>query len=100
MEKILRKSDVGNKYWILESGELAMVLRACGYDGCNRRNTKKITYICFISDREGVLVQWLKLPAWRGGYRGFEPHSGFNFQRNEMFLLRSLVNISYCGEPP
>ena len=24
----------------------------------------------------GALVQWLKLPAWKVGDRGFEPHSG------------------------
>ena len=24
----------------------------------------------------GALVQWLKLPVWKVGDRGFEPHSG------------------------
>ena len=26
-------------------------------------------------NRSGALVQWLKLPAWKVGVRGFEPHS-------------------------
>ena len=26
--------------------------------------------------RAGALVQWLKLPAWKVGDRGFQPHSG------------------------
>ena len=27
-------------------------------------------------DRAGALVQWLKLPAWTVGDRGFETHAG------------------------
>ena len=47
----------------------------------------------------GVLVQWLKLPAWEVGNRGFEPRSGIQVQTYKVFLPRSLVKIKYCGEP-
>ena len=40
-----------------------------------------------------------KLPAWKVRDRGLEPHSGFQVQRNKMFLPRLLVKIQYCGEP-
>ena len=46
----------------------------------------------------GAPVQWLKLPAWKSGDRGFEPHS--DLQRNKMFLPRSHVRIQHYGEPP
>ena len=42
-----------------------------------------ISALCFLSQttvsmttKAGALVQWLKLPAWKVGDRGFEPHSG------------------------
>ena len=41
----------------------------------------------------------LKLPAWKVGDRGFDPTLAFKFQRNKMFLSRSLVKIQYYGEP-
>ena len=52
--------------------------------------------------KAGALVQWLKLPAWKIGDRGLVPGSAlvFQFQRNKMFLSRSLVKIQYCGESP
>ena len=31
---------------------------------------------------------------------GSNPTLAFKFQRNKMFLHRSLANIQYCGEPP
>ena len=36
----------------------------------------------------GALVQWLKLPAWKVGNRGFEPHSGSNEQNVSSPLSR------------
>ena len=45
----------------------------------------------------GGLVQWLKLPAWK--VADSNPILAFKFQRNKMFLPRSLVKIKYCGEP-
>ena len=51
-------------------------------------------------NRAGALLQWLKLPAWKSGDRGFVPPLTFKFQTSEMLLSRSLVNILYCGEPP
>ena len=39
------------------------------------------------------LVQWLKLPTWKVGDRGFKPRS------SKMFLPCSLVKNKYCGEP-
>ena len=42
-------------------------------------------------NRAGALVQWLRLPDWEVGDRGFELHS------DKMFLPRSLVEIQYCG---
>ena len=33
--------------------------------------------------RAGALVQWLKLPAWKVGDRGFEPHSGLQFSKEQ-----------------
>ena len=38
---------------------------------------------CF---RVGALVQWLKLPAWKVGDRGFEPHSSHHPQ--EVILVQ------------
>ena len=34
----------------------------------------------------GALVQWLKLPAWKVGDRGFEPHSGLQVSKKKMFF--------------
>ena len=31
--------------------------------------------------RAGILVQWLKLPAWKFGDRGFEPRSGIQVSK-------------------
>ena len=31
----------------------------------------------------GSLVQWLKLPAWKVGDRGFEPHSGLQVLKKQ-----------------
>ena len=45
----------------------------------------------------GGLVQSLRLPAWKVGDRWFVPHSGIQVLKKQMFLLRSLVNIQYCG---
>ena len=44
-------------------------------------------------------VQWLKLPVWKVGDRGFEPCSGIQVSK-KIFLPCSLVEIQYCGEPP
>ena len=33
--------------------------------------------------REGTLVQWLKLPAWKFGDRGLEPHSGLQVSKKQ-----------------
>ena len=49
---------------------------------------------------QGALVQWLKPPAWKIGDRVSILTLAFKFQRNKMFLLRSIVMIQYCGEPP
>ena len=38
-------------------------------------------------------MQWLKLPAWKVGDRGFEPHSGIQVSKKKIFLHCSLVNI-------
>ena len=31
----------------------------------------------------GALVQWLKLPAWEVGDRGFEPHYGLQASKKQ-----------------
>ena len=46
-----------------------------------------------------TLVQWLKLSACKVGDRG-NPALALMFQRNQIYLSCSLVNIQYCGEPP
>ena len=33
--------------------------------------------------RAGALVQWLRLPAWDVGDRGFEPHSGLQVSKKQ-----------------
>ena len=48
----------------------------------------------------GAQVQWLKLPAWKVGVRGFEPHSGLQVSKKQNVLPRSLVTFQYCGGPP
>ena len=45
--------------------------------------------------RAGPQVQWLKLPAWK--VAGAKTTLAFKFQRNKVFLPRSLVKIQYCG---
>ena len=35
------------------------------------------------AETAGALVQWLKLPAWKVGDRGFEPHSGFQVSKKQ-----------------
>ena len=31
--------------------------------------------------KAGEMVHWLKLPAWKVGDRGFEPHSGLHVSK-------------------
>ena len=47
----------------------------------------------------GALVQWLKLPAWKDGDRGFKPHSAPYVSKKLNVIPRSLKKIQYCGEP-
>ena len=35
----------------------------------------------YSSKKKGALVQWLKLPVWKVGDRGFEPHSGLQVSK-------------------
>ena len=37
---------------------------------------------------------------WKEDIAGSNLTLAFKFQGNRMFLLRSLVKIQYCGEPP
>ena len=47
------------------------------------------------------LIQWFKLRSWEVlEIAGSNPAVAFKFQRSKFFLLRSLVKIQYCGEPP
>ena len=46
------------------------------------------------------VVQWLKLPALKSEITSSNPTLASKFQRNKMFLPRSLINIQYCGELP
>ena len=55
-------------------------------------------YVSFFTQKTGVLVSWLKLPARK--VSGSSPALVFKFQRNKMFLPCSLMKIKYCGEPP
>ena len=43
---------------------------------------------------------WLKLPAWKVGDRGLEPHSGLQVAKKQIVSPRPLVMIFYCGNPP
>ena len=36
-----------------------------------------------VSRLQGALVQWLKLPAWKIGNRGFEPHAGLQASKKQ-----------------
>ena len=48
-----------------------------------------------------VLVQRLKLTAWKVGDCDFVPRSGIEvFKETKCFFLWSLVKIHYCGGPP
>ena len=38
---------------------------------------------CFPFARAGALVQWLKLPDWKGGDRGFDPNSGLQVSKKQ-----------------
>ena len=46
----------------------------------------------------GTLVQWLKLPAWKVGNRGFEPRSGIQVSMKQN--VSSLLTRKDCGQPP
>ena len=48
--------------------------------------------------RAGPLVKWFMLG--KSEIAGSNPTLAVKFQRNKMFLPRSLVKIQYCGEPP
>ena len=48
----------------------------------------------------GLLMQWLKLPAWKVGDREFKPHSGLQVSKKRNFSSCSFVKVQYCGEPP
>ena len=53
--------------------------------------------VCFSQSK--YIVMWESGTVVKTvGERGFEPHSAFKFQRYNMFLPRSLINIQYCGE--
>ena len=58
------------------------------------------TTLAMLVWRRGGLVQWLKLPAWKVGNRGFVLGSGIQVQRNKMFLHCSVVKIQHCEKPP
>ena len=42
--------------------------------------------------------EWLKLPAWKVGDRGYVPRSAIQVSKKQMFFLRSLLRIQYVGE--
>ena len=60
------------------------LLLAHAYDVCptisQRWSNVSCLLVCerlrLLSLAGGALVQWLKLPAWKVGDRGFEPYSG------------------------
>ena len=43
--------------------------------------------------RAGALVQWLKLPAWKVGDCGFEPHSGL-----QVAMKQNVSSLFTCKE--
>ena len=76
--------------------------RDCIYFRNDRLNYNELSHPELHSSNAGNAwpwVQWLELPVWKVGNRGFEPHSCLWVQRNKMFLLRTLIKIHYCGEP-
>ena len=48
-------------------------------------------------DRTGILVQWFSCLLWKSEMAGSNPTLFFCFQRNKMFLLRSLVKFNIVG---
>ena len=58
-----------------------------------------VVLVIISKSRAGALVLWSKPPAWKVGDRGFEPSSGIQVLKKNMFLPRSRINIQYCGEP-
>ena len=49
-----------------------------------------------ISHASGAMVQWLKVPAWTVGDRGFETHPGLQRSKKQNV---SLIKMQYYGEP-
>ena len=45
-----------------------------------------------------ALVQWLKLPAWKVGYHGFEPRSCIQVSKKQS-PPPPAHKMQYCGEP-
>ena len=74
----------------------------------NKRHlVNKYAVVCFVSILQVFVLtgrgpgQWVKLPAWKIGDRGFEPHSRLQVSKKKnVSLPRSLVKNKYCGEPP
>ena len=46
----------------------------------------QIEYVVYRALWAGALVPWLKLPAWKVGDRGFEPHSGLQVSKKQCFF--------------
>ena len=47
----------------------------------------KMTEVGLKCARAGVLVQWLKPPAWKVGDSGFEPHPGLRVSKKQKCLF-------------
>ena len=43
----------------------------------------KFANALYYDNGTGALVWWLKLPAWKFGYRGFEPHFGRQISKKQ-----------------
>ena len=39
--------------------------------------------VAYLAYETGALVRWLRLPAWKVGDRGFEPHTGLQVSKEE-----------------
>ena len=60
-----------------------------------RKNVSNVKYyLLFLKIVAGSLVQGLKLPPWKVGDRGFEPHSGLQVSKNQNVYSRLTLKDS------
>ena len=86
---------IAHTEWWFSNVKSSMKISESDFSVCTTCCSREV---CFILPA-GVLVHWLKLPAWTDIYRRFVPHTGIQISKKQIFIPRSLTKIQICGEP-